>query len=105
VLRLRRELHGLRSGRDAQLLELGEAAYREDTGQVTVLRIRLIELDEEISERESRMSDALGQARERVRRERAAVPHTQSFAVPEVEPPPGEDADTRTMPTAERRSQ
>jgi hypothetical protein len=104
VLRLRGELRALQGERDAELLELGEAAYREDDERVGELRRRLTELDEGISERESAMSETRGRARERVRRERAAVPHTQSFAVAEVEPPPGEDADTRTIPTAERPS-
>jgi hypothetical protein len=104
VLGLRREVRQLRSNRDAELLELGEAAYREDAERMRELRGRLTELDEGIAGRESAISEALRRARQRVRRERAAVPHTQSFAVAEVESPPGENADTRTIPTAERPS-
>jgi hypothetical protein len=101
---MRRELRALRHEREAHLLALGEVSYREDEHGMTALRERLAEIDAGISERETKMTEELGRARQRVKRERAAVPQTRSFAVPEVEPRPGEDGDTRPIPTAERPS-
>ncbi|MFL5908924.1 MAG: hypothetical protein ACJ75Z_15170, partial [Solirubrobacterales bacterium] len=103
VIRMRRELRALRSDREVELLALGEAAYGEDAEQMASLRGRLAEIDEGIEQRESRITEVKGAARQRVKRERAAVPTTQTFAVPEVEPPPGNDGDTHAIPTAERR--
>ena len=102
VVRLRRELRGLRSDREAELAALGAAAYAEDAERMATLRRRLSEIDQGIEQREARIAEVMGSARQRVKRERAAVPITQTFAVPEVEPPPGRDGDTRPIPTAER---
>ena len=104
VVRMRREVRGLRHDREAHLLALGEVAYREDAKGMQALREELSEIDAGIEERETRIAEELGRAKERVKRERAAVPQTQSFAVVEVEPSPGEDGATRPIPTAERTS-
>jgi hypothetical protein len=68
------------------------------------LRQRLAELDEEIERTQQAIRAASERARTRVERERSAVKPTEQFAVVEDEPPPDEDATTRTAPTARRRS-
>jgi len=104
VVKMRREVKSLRREREAHLLALGEVAYREDAKGMEALREELSEIDAGIEKRETRIADELGRAKERVKRERAAVPQTQSFAVVELEPSPGEDGATRPIPTAERPS-
>jgi hypothetical protein len=88
--------------REAHLLELGSAAYLEDSGRINALRAEILEIDATIDGREADLTAAVGRAKQRVRRKRAAVQPTQSFAVPEAQPPLEEDDDTRTAPTAER---
>jgi hypothetical protein len=100
VIRLRGELRDLRGVREAHLLELGLAAYREDPTQVDALRGEIVHLDERMADCESELSAAVGRAKQRVRRKRAAVQPTQSFAVRETQPSLEEDDDTRTAPTA-----
>ena len=102
VIRLRGELRDLRGVREAHLLELGSAAYLEDSGRIKALRAEVLEIDATIDGREAELTAAVGRAKQRVRRKRAAVQPTQSFAVPETQPPLEEDDDTRTAPTAER---
>jgi hypothetical protein len=102
VVRMRRELRALRSDREAELSALGEAAYTEDGERMAALRRQLNEIDQGIDQRETRIAEVMGAARQRVKRERAAVPTTRTFAVPEIEPSPGTDGDTRPIPTAER---
>ncbi|MFL5908807.1 MAG: hypothetical protein ACJ75Z_14570, partial [Solirubrobacterales bacterium] len=69
VIRMRRELRALRSDREVELLALGEAAYGEDAEQMASLRGRLAEIDEGIEQRESRITEVKGAARQRVKRE------------------------------------
>jgi hypothetical protein len=104
LIALRRELRGLRDEREAEQFALGAAAYREDDDQMGALRRRLAELDEEIERTERAITAAAERARARVDRERSAVKPTEYFAVAEEEPPPDEDATTRTSPTVPRRS-
>jgi hypothetical protein len=102
LVRLRGELRELREVREAHLLELGLATYREDSAQVDALRAEIAHLDERMAGCESELSAAVGRAKQRIRRKRAAVQPTQSFAVAETQPPLDHDDETRTAPTAER---
>jgi hypothetical protein len=102
VIRLKGELRDLRGVREAHLLELGLAAYREDGPRVDALRSEIANLDERTADSERELTAAVGHAKQRVKKKRAAVQPTQSFAVPETQPPLEEDDDTRTAPTAER---
>lgn len=102
VVHLRGELRDLRGVREAHLLELGLAAYKEDSAQVDALRSEIGHLDERMADCEQELSAAVGRAKQRVSRKRAAVQPTQSFAVAETQPPLDEDDDTRTAPTAEK---
>jgi hypothetical protein len=102
VIRLRSELRDLRGVREAHLLELGLASYRQDTAQIGALRGEIANLDERMADCERELNAAVGRAKQRVSRKRAAVQPTQSFAVPETQPPLDADDETRTAPTAER---
>jgi hypothetical protein len=102
VVALRRELRSLRGERDAQLIALGEAAHREDEGEIRQVKDRLRAIDERIATCESEMEEVISQARERVRKEKVAVRPTEQFAVAETPPPAREDEPTRTAPTARR---
>jgi seryl-tRNA synthetase len=102
VIRLRRELRGLRKEREAQQSALGAAAYADDPEETESLRRQLAELDARIGGCELAIDEAVNEARERVRRRRSAVQPTQPFAVAEEAPPPSEDDRTRTAPTAAR---
>ena len=86
VIRLRGELRDLRSVREAHLLELGLAAYREDSPRVDALRAEIGDIDERIADCQGELTAAVGRAKQRVRRKRAAVQPTQSFGVEETEP-------------------
>jgi hypothetical protein len=99
---LEREIRELREERHRQQADLGEAAYREESGKVERLRRRVGEIDQRIEGREQEAVAVGDQARERIDRERAATPNTQPFAVAEVPPPLTEDDDTRVSPTEER---
>jgi hypothetical protein len=100
MVAMKRELRALRSERDEQQSALGAAAYREDDPEVESLRQRIAELDTQIQRCEGAIDDAVGRARERVRRKRYAVQPTQAFAVAE-EPSPTEEA-ARTSETVPR---
>ena len=100
--KLEREIRELRDERRRQRADLGEAAYREEPAKIDRLRRRLGEIDRRIEGHREEMGQIDDQARERIERERAAVPNTQPFAVPEAPPPLAEDDDTRVAPTEER---
>jgi hypothetical protein len=104
MIAMRRELRAHRDERETRQSALGAAAYREDDEEMDGLRQRLAELDEEIERTQQAIRAASERARTRVERERSAVKPTEQFAVVEDEPPPDEDATTRTAPTARRRS-
>jgi hypothetical protein len=103
VVVLRREVRSLRAERDAQLLALGEAAYRDEADELRNLKQSVGEIDQRIEADEREIEEVLAKARERVRKEKVAVRPTEQFAVPESPPPLAEDEKTRTAPTAARR--
>jgi hypothetical protein len=78
---LRRELRGLRKRRAAELLDLGSAAYEDETTQMRALRGQIAELDGRIAGCERAMDDAVERARGRVQRKRAEVQPTQPQSV------------------------
>jgi ATP-dependent Clp protease ATP-binding subunit ClpA len=102
VVALRRELRQLQGERDAQLLALGEAAYREDADETQSLKERIGAIDARIAADEREMEEVVSKARERVRKEKVAVRLTKQFAVAERPPPIGSEDQTRTAPTARR---
>lgn len=103
VVALRREIRSLRSERDAQLLALGEASYRDDSEEIRAVKESIGAIDARIAAGELELEEAVAEARERVRKEKVAVKPTEQFAVAEKPPPLGDDDRTRTAPTAARR--
>jgi hypothetical protein len=103
MVSLRHELRSLRAERDALLLALGEAAYRDEVDEVWDLRQRVAAIDDRIGSCEREMEGVVAKTRKRVRKERQAARPTESFAVAEAPPPLREDEKTRTAPTAARR--
>jgi hypothetical protein len=101
VMRLGPELRALRSERAEAQSALGAAAYEEERAEMKALRDRIRELDGKIEEGEQRMTEVRKQGRRRIERKKAAIKPTEAFAVPES-PPGGDDAKTRTAPTAIR---
>jgi hypothetical protein len=102
MVSLRHELRSLRPERDALLLALGEAAYRDDVEEMRELRRRIGALDDRIGSCEREMEGVVARTRKRVRKERQAARPTESFAVEEAPPPLRDDEKTRTAPTAAR---
>jgi hypothetical protein len=103
VVALRREVRSLRTERDAQLLALGEAAYRDQAEEIRALKGQIGEIDARIEADELEIEEVLEKAHERVRKEKVAVRPTEQFAVAESPPPLADDEKTRTAPTAARR--
>ena len=87
VVRLRREVRGLRQKRRGLQLELGDAAYLEDEVTVAALKARIRELDGRIDAAEQARTSTLERARGRVAEERLAVQPTH--VIPPDEPGAG----------------
>jgi hypothetical protein len=81
LARLSTQSRSLRRERKRLVLELGDAAYREDDPLVGALRLRLREIDEALAARERERSAAVAKARGRVREEHVAAQPTQGFSV------------------------
>lgn len=84
VARLRVESRSLRQERKRAIVELGEAAHREDAALVGALRLRLREIDEGLAARREARVVSVARARRRVQDERVAAQPTQTFSVDEL---------------------
>jgi hypothetical protein len=102
VVRLRKELFRLRRDRDAKVGELGRSVYEED-GRADELMAAAKELDERIAANERERQRAIGGARRRVRKGRAAVVATEVIK-PGEEESDGFDEDATQATSRERRS-
>ena len=101
VILIRRELHALRSQLEADQLELGGAAYRQDDNLVTSLRARMGEAEQQIEERERRMTAVIEGAHDRIGRQRVAIQPTEPIAVgeiPSTDDQAVEPAEEKTIP-------
>jgi gas vesicle protein len=106
--RLRRNVAELAKQRGGYLRELGEAVYEGNRSATKDLKQRIQKLDEEINEKEERMSTVTMEARERIGQARLEVQPTRVLPggeempvpspmpgpepVPEPSPPPDEGA-------------
>jgi hypothetical protein len=84
LAKLRGESRSLREERRRALVELGDAAYREDEARTTELRQRLREIDEGLASRDLAQAATLAKARRHVHEERVAVQPTQQFSVEDL---------------------
>jgi hypothetical protein len=84
LVKLRGESRSLREERKQALLDLGDAAYREDAARTGELRLRLREIDEGLASRDLAQAATLAKARRHVHEERVAVQPTQQFSVEDL---------------------
>jgi hypothetical protein len=77
LLAARSELARLRAEFRRTQLELGGAAYREDTGEIERLRARMQELEERAGSVERGTHHAVGEAEQRIGEERLAIQPTE----------------------------
>jgi hypothetical protein len=84
LAKLRGESRSLREERKEAVLDLGDAAYREDEARTAALRQRLREIDEGLASRELAQAATLAKARRQVHEERVAVQPTQQFSVEDL---------------------
>ena len=101
IAALRRRLDELAAARQAQLLALGEATYRDDHVAAEALRLELRRLDEEAAGVEAETARVVDEAEARVRQARFQVQPTEMVDVPEPYPPPDEGTPPTPAPVPE----
>jgi len=83
VVRLRREIRALALERQRTQLTLGDAAYREDKAEITALRARLRDIDDQLAARDAAARAAVERTRRGIDRERDAIRPTERISADE----------------------